>query len=105
MEEEALHALAGLCSGDARIALNCLQTVYESKKAKYSQLRVKNEVTKEHIVICPSDIREILQKSSVLYDRNGEHCSLFIWPILDIVKRLNFTLLCYKFIHVPLRTI
>jgi putative ATPase len=61
-EEEALDFLAEMSSGDARTALNALELAVNATKAD------KNGIIKIH----RETIKESLQKSHLLYDKNGE---------------------------------
>ncbi len=62
-KEESIKYLATLSNGDARTALNSLEIAVEfsSRQNKSSQIKI----TKEHI-------EQALQKSNLLYDKNGE---------------------------------
>lgn len=96
IEENAIKTLANLCDGDARIALNGLQLAIQSQVAAVKQ-KPKKQDTKElngspssqqnpspnidadpHgddeelVYINVSHIKEGLQKTHLLYDRNGE---------------------------------
>lgn len=96
IEENAIKTLANLCDGDARIALNGLQLAIQSQVATVKQ-KPKKQDTKElngspssqqnpspnidadpHgddeelVYINVSHIKEGLQKTHLLYDRNGE---------------------------------
>ena len=100
IEEEAITTLANLCDGDARIALNGLQLAIQSQVAAVKQ-KIKgnnNELNgmsyleqngecsqteqvgsgtqwqneKQTVCINVSHIKEGLQKTHLLYDRNGE---------------------------------
>ena len=59
--KEALEALANLCDGDARSALNGLEMALNLQR---------NSPTKT--CIDAKDIASVYQRSHVLYDRNGE---------------------------------
>ncbi len=59
IETEAIATLADFSNGDARMALNTLEACLEDAK------RTKKEITKENI-------KEVLQKTHLLYDKNGE---------------------------------
>lgn len=100
IEEEAITTLANLCDGDARIALNGLQLAIQSQVAAVKQKtkRNSNELNgmsylgengecpqteqvasgtqwqneKQIVCINVSHIKEGLQKTHLLYDRNGE---------------------------------
>lgn len=100
IEEEAITTLANLCDGDARIALNGLQLAIQSQVAAVKQKtkRNNNELNgpshlqqngechqteqiasdaqghdeKQIVCINVSHIKEGLQKTHLLYDRNGE---------------------------------
>ncbi len=61
--EEPLNALADLCNGDARVALNTLETVVT--------LAVPEGDGKIRLSIAM--IEEALQKKQVRYDKNGDH--------------------------------
>lgn len=97
IEEKAITTLANLCDGDARIALNGLQLAIQSQVAAVKQ-KPKRQDTKELksspllqqnsspnrdadsqgdyeeqvVYINVSHIKEGLQKTHLLYDRNGE---------------------------------
>jgi putative ATPase len=65
VEDSVLDALASLADGDARVALNGLQMAVQSL---YSEQQTKSSTVildKKHVV-------EGLQRSHLLYDRNGE---------------------------------
>ncbi|XP_059159318.1 ATPase WRNIP1-like [Physella acuta] len=64
IEEAAIEVLAGLVDGDARCALNGLQLAFEGSLAGQGP----------HKAACISIdvIKEALQRSHVLYDKNGE---------------------------------
>ncbi|HLD27501.1 MAG TPA: replication-associated recombination protein A, partial [Patescibacteria group bacterium] len=62
LEEEALDFLAQMSSGDARTALNALELAVNATKAD------KDGIIKIQLEI----IKESLQKSHLLYDKNGE---------------------------------
>lgn len=99
VEEEAIATLANLCDGDARIALNGLQLAIQSQVAAVKQKtkRNANELNgssplqqngeyyhkekeadaeghdeKQIVYINVSHIKQGLQKTHLLYDRNGE---------------------------------
>ena len=96
IEENAIKTLANLCDGDARIALNGLQLAIQSQVAAVKQKpkkqdtkelngspslqqnRSPNKDTDPHgddeelVYINVSHIKEGLQKTHLLYDRNGE---------------------------------
>lgn len=100
IEEKAITTLANLCDGDARIALNGLQLAIQSQvaAAKQKTKRNDNELNgpsslqqngecdlmdltstdaqecdeKQIVCINVSHIKEGLQKTHLLYDRNGE---------------------------------
>lgn len=64
IEEAAVEILAGLVDGDARCALNGLQLAFEGSLAGQDP----------HKAACISIdvIKEALQRSHVLYDKNGQ---------------------------------
>lgn len=98
VEDSAVKALANLCDGDARIALNGLQLAIQSQVAaakhtakdagnlpnsfsslqngEHSQSNVNCDAHESHekVTVCVniSHIKEGLQKTHLLYDRNGE---------------------------------
>ena len=99
VEDNAVKALANLCDGDARIALNGLQLAIQSQVAaakhtardggnlpnSFSSLQHNGEHSQsemncdaqelhEKMTVCVnvSHIKEGLQKTHLLYDRNGE---------------------------------
>lgn len=98
VEDNAVKALANLCDGDARIALNGLQLAIQSQVAaakhtakdggnlpnsfsslqngEHSQSNVNCDAHESHekVTVCVniSHIKEGLQKTHLLYDRNGE---------------------------------
>jgi len=59
IKKEAIATIADFSNGDARMALNTLEACIESSK------KTKKEITK-------TDIKEVLQKTHILYDKNGE---------------------------------
>lgn len=99
IEDDAIKALANLCDGDARIALNGLQVAIQSQVAS-AKLRKRrdadlpsklcsqqngelsqngkfptdNEQSDEKltVLISVAHVKEGLQKNHLLYDRNGE---------------------------------
>lgn len=92
IEENAIKTLANLCDGDARIALNGLQLAIQSQVAAVKQKPKKQDTfypssqqnpspnidadphgdDEELVYINVSHIKEGLQKTHLLYDRNGE---------------------------------
>lgn len=105
VEEEAIKALANLCDGDARIALNGLQLAVQSqvsavKRKAQNNTNSSNSMSlslhqngecfkrgtlpsyaandthesseKETVFVNVSHIKEGLQRTHLLYDRNGE---------------------------------
>lgn len=105
VEEEAIKALANLCDGDARIALNGLELAVQSqvsavkRKAQndtnssnstslslhqngecfkngilpsYAANDTQDSSEKETVFVNVSHIKEGLQRTHLLYDRNGE---------------------------------
>lgn len=65
ISEEAIEALAGLCDGDARIALNGLQMCIEAGRlSQQKSPEQSNLVTLENVKKC-------FQRSHLLYDRKG----------------------------------
>ncbi|XP_015769910.1 PREDICTED: ATPase WRNIP1-like isoform X2 [Acropora digitifera] len=100
IEDDAIKALANLCDGDARIALNGLQVAIQSQvaSAKLAQrdnnnllaskacleqngkhledrkLPINDQDSNEKITVSISvaHVKEGLQKNHLLYDRNGE---------------------------------
>lgn len=104
VEDDAVKALANLCDGDARIALNGLQLAVQSQVAATKQQRKSNDSVpnsvsspqqsgecsqngklppnlnidtegfneKKTVCVNVSHIKEGLQRTHLLYDRNGE---------------------------------
>ncbi|XP_064611187.1 ATPase WRNIP1-like [Liolophura sinensis] len=76
IEKEAITALAKLCDGDARAALNSLDLAVQSCIGGTSQ--VKGQSTAKvsggsgREVITVEQIKESLQRSHILYDKTGE---------------------------------
>ncbi|KAH9502969.1 Werner helicase interacting protein 1 [Bulinus truncatus] len=66
IEEEALDVLAGLVDGDARAALNGLQLAIEGYSVR------EHQSPNAAATITPSQIKEALQRTHVLYDKSGE---------------------------------
>jgi len=62
VDKKGLEGLALASNGDARIALNTLEFIVDSKK--------KAQVTK--INIGEADIKEALQKTALIYDKDGD---------------------------------
>ncbi|MBQ4093100.1 MAG: replication-associated recombination protein A [Firmicutes bacterium] len=60
--EEPLDTLAELCCGDARIALNALETV----------VGVASSNENGHVVLTSQDIEEAMQRKIVRYDKGGD---------------------------------
>ena len=60
--EEPLDTLAELCCGDARIALNALETV----------VGVASTDENGHVVLTSEDIEEAMQRKIVRYDKGGD---------------------------------
>ena len=69
VEEEALNMLSFLCDGDARSALNGLETAVRSKKDVISG--------DKETVVTVNDVKEALQRSHVQYDRNGNYSQIY----------------------------
>ncbi|XP_019629125.1 PREDICTED: ATPase WRNIP1-like [Branchiostoma belcheri] len=67
IQKEAITTLAHLCDGDARTALNGLQTAVRSQTATHS-----NHGDTQPVVVTVEHVKEGLQRSHVLYDRAGE---------------------------------
>ena len=67
IEKDAIKSLANLCDGDARCALNSLQMAIQSQRAEQDGM----------VVVTADDIREVLQRNHVLYDRAGATFSQF----------------------------
>lgn len=61
IEKDAITGLANLCDGDARCALNSLQMAIQSQRSEEDSMAV----------VTADDIRDILQRTHVLYDRAG----------------------------------
>ena len=80
IKEEAVTALAELCDGDGRIALNCLQLVIQTKRTLQTQLsqtkdgNIGNSSTTGTTSLCVSIdyVKGCLQKNHLLYDRAGD---------------------------------
>lgn len=66
--DEAIQLLASLSNGDARMALNTLDACLDMT-ARLGQSKTK---TKNILSITPEMIRQVLQKSHLMYDKNGE---------------------------------
>lgn len=62
IEKDAITGLANLCDGDARCALNSLQMAIQSQRSEEDSMAV----------VTADDIRDILQRTHVLYDRAGD---------------------------------
>ncbi|XP_048765905.2 ATPase WRNIP1-like [Ostrea edulis] len=62
IEKDAIKSLANLCDGDARCALNSLQMAIQSQRAEQDGM----------VVVTADDIRDVLQRAHVLYDRAGD---------------------------------
>ena len=62
-----MRLLAGFCDGDARSALNALETAYNSQRS--------NEC--KPVVIGPDCVKEVMQRTHVQYDRAGMSVRLF----------------------------
>jgi len=62
IKDEVLDFLAQRSNGDARTALNALETAVSL--GKYNK--------KKEIIVAIDDVKEALQKTHVLYDKNGE---------------------------------
>ncbi|XP_061179713.1 ATPase WRNIP1-like [Saccostrea echinata] len=62
IEKDAIKSLANLCDGDARCALNSLQMAIQSQQTEQGGM----------VVVTVDDIREVLQRAHVLYDRAGD---------------------------------
>ncbi|MFA7244944.1 MAG: replication-associated recombination protein A [Candidatus Magasanikbacteria bacterium] len=62
LEDETSDLLADLCQGDARSALNALELAF---RAKYKKNLKKTKLIKE-------DIKEALQRTHLVFDKNGE---------------------------------
>jgi len=72
IEEKAVKTLAHLCDGDARVALNSLQSVVESARAQSGHM------------ISMEDVKEGLQRSHVQYDRAGQRNH---WHLNSLLRR------------------
>lgn len=59
IKKEAIATISDFSNGDARMALNTLEACIDSAK------KTKKEITKD-------DVKEVLQKTHILYDKNGE---------------------------------
>lgn len=64
LTEEALHFLAGTAEGDARRALNVLEMVVTNRTSAPG---------KKGVLLQLSDIKEVLQKKYLKYDRGGDY--------------------------------
>jgi len=62
--DEALELLAELSGGDARVALNGLDIAIKSRKYKVE--------SSKKIIITSDDIKEALQRTHLVFDKNGE---------------------------------
>ncbi len=65
IEKDALLFLCGMCDGDARVALNALETAVQAKQAETTD-------TLSIPIICVEHVKEALQKSHIQYDRAGQ---------------------------------
>ncbi|XP_064640661.1 ATPase WRNIP1-like [Lineus longissimus] len=77
VEQDALRYLAAMSDGDARIALNGLETIVQSKMVRSSfKCRTGAQGPDgdcgDSVVLTVADIKEGLQRSHVQYDRAGE---------------------------------
>ncbi|MFA6486636.1 MAG: replication-associated recombination protein A [Candidatus Magasanikbacteria bacterium] len=66
---ETLDLLANLSGGDARVALNGLEIAI---KSKIKEPAANRQLPKSKIVIEADDIKEALQKTHLVFDKNGE---------------------------------
>ncbi len=64
IDSETIDLLSGLASGDARSALNGLELAFKSKSKKIGK--------KESVVITKEDIKEALQRTHLVFDKQGE---------------------------------
>ena len=90
MESSALSYLANLCDGDARSALNTLQEIIQSQAPSLNsdqsqslfhqqgssglpgvRSEKQNNEENERVVISTEHVKEALQRSHVMYDREG----------------------------------
>lgn len=62
VERETLEVLAGMVDGDGRQALNALELAYLSKRKKGAK----------KLILTKEDIKSSLQKSHLVFDKNGE---------------------------------
>ena len=81
VEDDAMVLLSELCDGDARSALNALQTAVEVAKNRLvsasqpmdSNSSAKTSVTAlQQVHVTVADAKESIQRSHLLYDRAGE---------------------------------
>jgi len=64
IDSETINLLSELAGGDARSALNGLELAYKSKSKKAGK--------KESVVITKEDIKEALQRTHLVFDKQGE---------------------------------
>ena len=73
MMENALGTIVDFCDGDARKALNCLQSVFELKAADGSK--------QEDVLITCEDVKNVLMRS-VQYDKKGSFIHVSTYDLL-----------------------
>lgn len=66
IEDKVLEMLAELSGGDARVALNGLELAVKAK------IKNKEQGIKNKVEISTSDIKEALQKTHLIFDKQGE---------------------------------
>ena len=62
---DTIKLLANLSNGDARMALNTLEACINSRRDRLQSVSTNTEIT-------PELVKEVLQKSHLLYDKSGE---------------------------------
>ena len=74
IEEDAITTLANFCDGDARSALNNLESVTRAKITANDELKPGQS---EPVLITVDDVKDGMLHSHLQYDRTGEsHFSL-----------------------------
>ena len=73
IDKKTIELLAELAGGDARTALNGLELAFKSKYKDYLPLtKREREGVAEVIEISSDDIKEALQRTHLVFDKNGE---------------------------------